>query len=75
MFFLINFTLNLVPLTYQIILFQTGTFWTSILAFCVFSEPIVRFEIIAMIICFAGMLTITLGSTMRASDDEATGVA
>ena len=36
-FFLLNYTLSLVPLTYQLILFQTGTFWTSILADCAFS--------------------------------------
>jgi len=67
-FFLFNFCLNLVPLTIQTVLFQTGTFWISILACACFAEPIIPIELVAMIICFGAMVTITVAST--SSDDE-----
>ena len=51
------------PLTFQIIIFQTGTFWISIIAHFAFNEKIAPVEIIAMVICFAIMVTVSvLGS-------------
>ena len=55
------------------IIAQTGTFWTSILAYCVFVEPIFPVEIIAMVICFAGTVTITMSSVNETSDETTTG--
>lgn len=62
-FFLFNFCLNLVPLTIQTVIFQTGTFWISILACFCFNEPIIPLELVAMLICFAAMFIITASST------------
>ena len=62
-FCLFNFSLSLMPLTFQIIIFQTGTFWISIIAHFAFNEKIAPVEIIAMVICFANMVTVSvLGS-------------
>lgn len=56
------------------IIFQTGTFWTSILAYCCFSEKMIPLELIAMAICFAGMITITVSGSKQAVNEESTGV-
>ena len=62
-FFTFNFSLSLMPLTFQIIIFQTGTFWISIISYLAFGEKIAPVEIIAMVICFANMVTVSvLGS-------------
>jgi drug/metabolite transporter (DMT)-like permease len=54
-----TFCLALLPLSLQMILFQTSPFWAGILGFFINSEPIMRFEYIAMVICFCGVLAIT----------------
>lgn len=59
-FFLFNLCLSLIPLSFTQIIFQTSSFWTSILACCVFAEPLYFVEMVGMVICFAGMVTITL---------------
>lgn len=69
-FFLFNYCLMLIPLTFQIIVFQTGCFWTSILAWVVFRETLLPLEIIAMVVCFAGMVTITLSGANQAQQDS-----
>ena len=51
-------------------LFQTGTFWISILACACFSEPIIPLELVAMVICFGMMITITVSSS--SDGDQAT---
>jgi drug/metabolite transporter (DMT)-like permease len=45
------------------IIFQTGPFWTSILGYLVNKEPILRFEYVAMTICFCGVLAISTSKT------------
>ena len=67
-FLLLNLTLILLPLTFTMIIFQTGTFWTSILAFFCFKETILPFEIVSMVICFAGMVTITIPGSKNEED-------
>ena len=69
-FFLFNFCLNLIPLTFQLIIFQTQTFWASILAYCAFSEKMIPLEIIAMFVCFSATITITVTGTKNATTDE-----
>ena len=69
-FFLFNFCLKLVPLTLQTVLFQTGTFWISILACACFAEPIIPLELLSMLICFGAMVTITVSSTASGETDE-----
>mmetsp|Transcript_2371 Transcript_2371/g.3266 ORF Transcript_2371/g.3266 Transcript_2371/m.3266 type:complete len:262 (+) Transcript_2371:399-1184(+) len=73
-FFLFNFCLNLIPLTFQMIIFQTGTFWTSILAYCVFSEKMIPLEIISMLLCFGGMVTITIAGSKNATDEASEAI-
>ena len=73
-FFLFNFCLQLVPLTLQLIVFQTGTFWTSILAYCVFSEQMIPLEIVSMLVCFAGMVTITIAGAKNAKPEDGSAV-
>ena len=69
-FFLFNLCLNLVPLTMQTVLFQTGTFWISILACVCFAEPIFPLELLSMLICFAAMVTMTVSSTAKSIEDD-----
>ena len=61
------------PLTFQMIIFQTGTFWISIIAFFAFNEKIIPVEIIAMLICFAGMVTVTVSGSKNANANETEG--
>ena len=61
------------PLTFQMIIFQTGTFWISIIAFFAFNEKIIPVEIIAMLICFAGMVTVTVTGSRNANASEPEG--
>ena len=72
-FFMFNTCLMLIPLTFQMIIFQTASFWTSILAYFIFKEPLLPFEMIAMVICFSGMITITLSGSSAAAEDDAEG--
>ena len=58
-FLTFNFCLSLVPLTIQMIIFQTMTFWVSVLAFLSFGEKIIPLELMAMFVCFGAMVTIT----------------
>ena len=52
--------MTLIPISVVMILFNTGSFWTSIIAYFTFGEPIYAIEIIAMIISFASLVTMTL---------------
>ena len=52
------------PIFLSVILFRTSCFWTSILAYLAFGEKIVAIEIIAMIISFACIVTMTLSNSM-----------
>lgn len=51
---------SLLPLCLIMIIFQTSPFWTSILALWINSEPIYRFEYVAMAFCFAGVIGIAM---------------
>ena len=44
------------------------TFWTSILAYFSFGEKLIPMELVAMGICFAGMVTITFSGSNKAED-------
>ena len=50
----------LAPLALVMVFWQTNPFWISIVAFCLLKEPLVRLEIIGMIICFAAVVVIAL---------------
>ena len=69
-FVLFNYTLNFVPLTLMMIIFRTNSFWTSILAYCFFNEKMTLLEIIAMLLCFGSMVTITVTRDASESQDE-----
>lgn len=55
------------------IIFQTGTFWISLIAYFAFNEKIIPVEIIAMLICFAGMVTVTVSGSKNANEVGAEG--
>ena len=69
-FLVFNFCLKLVPLTFQMIIFQTSTFWISILAYCFLNETMLPLEIISMVISFAAMVVITVTGAHNASENE-----
>ena len=58
---LINWSLELIPFSVLVILFQTNPFWTSILSFFVNAEPIFAIELVGMIICFFCVVIIVKG--------------
>ena len=52
---------SLLPLSLNMIIYQTSPFWTSILALWINGEPIYKFEYAAMALCFAGVIGIAMG--------------
>ena len=59
-FFLFNYALPMIPLTYFMIIYSTAPFWTSTLA-CVFlHERMQKIEIAGIVICFGAMASISL---------------
>ena len=64
---LFNICLSLIPLTTLMIIFQSSSFWISLLAFCMFREPLYLVEMLGMVVCFAGMVTITLSEAKGSS--------
>ena len=63
------------PLTFQMIIFQTGTFYISIIAYFAFNEKMIPCEVIAMLVCFAGMVTVTVSGTKNAGGSSSGEVA
>ena len=61
-FFIINVCVQLLPLSLLVILFQTNPFWITILSFVFNNEPIIPREIIGMVICFLGVVIISLNN-------------
>ena len=55
---LINASLELIPFSLLIILYQTNPFWTSVLSFFFNNEPILPVELIGMILCFVAVVVI-----------------
>lgn len=55
---LINWSLELIPFSLMVILFQTTPFWTSVLSFFVNKEPIFPVDLVGMILCFVAVLII-----------------
>ena len=57
------------------IIFQTGTFYISIIAYFAFNEKMIPCEVIAMLVCFAGMVTVTVSGTKNAGGSSSGEVA
>ena len=57
----------MVPMYIAVILFNLAPFWTSLLAHWINDEPIVKLEYLAMAICFACIVGMTI-SKMYAND-------
>lgn len=55
---LINASLELIPFSLLVILFQTNPFWTTILGYFINKEHIFAVELIGIIICFAAVIVI-----------------
>jgi len=70
-FFVFNLSLTMVPMTLHIILFQTNTFWISLLAYFFLAEPIICQEFVGMAICFVAVIFITTAKDPEAAADGA----
>lgn len=55
---LVNESLELIPFSLLVILFQTNPFWTAALSHCFNGEKVKLFEVFGMLICFAGVIVI-----------------
>jgi len=67
-FFLYNYCLTLIPMTYVVIIFQTAGFWASLLAFFFMKERLHVVEIVGLVICFTGVVAITLNGSKNSPD-------
>ena len=62
-FFIFNFCLTLIPLTYVIIIISTSGFWVSLLAWLLYKEQLILLEIAGLVICFIAVVVITLNGS------------
>ena len=69
-FTMITFALPMVPLLVQSTVVNTAPFWTSILGCMVNNEIITRFEIVAMILSFGGVICIALSGRQNEDDEQ-----
>ena len=71
-FAMFNIGVQMIPITLFVIVFNTNTFWISLLGLLVNGEPIVRVEILGMFVCFSlvAMLGITSGKSEEAKVDS-----
>ena len=49
---------------------MSSSFWTSILAFLTFKDPLLPVELIGMFVCFGGMVTLTLSGAKSSEVGE-----
>eukprot|EP00352_Strombidinopsis_acuminata_P002455 CAMPEP_0176395482 /NCGR_PEP_ID=MMETSP0126-20121128/43443_1 /TAXON_ID=141414 ORGANISM="Strombidinopsis acuminatum, Strain SPMC142" /NCGR_SAMPLE_ID=MMETSP0126 /ASSEMBLY_ACC=CAM_ASM_000229 /LENGTH=378 /DNA_ID=CAMNT_0017768385 /DNA_START=27 /DNA_END=1163 /DNA_ORIENTATION=+ len=52
------YNLTLLPMAVIMIIYQTNPFWNSLLSYWVNGDPVQKVEIVAMIICFIGVVII-----------------
>ena len=77
-FILFTINLNLLPMTFIIIIFQTNPLWSAILGFIINKELVRSFELVAMLLSFSCVIMIAVARSSSASDessaDEATPI-
>ena len=66
----ITITLMLIPLSLNAILFNLSPFWISILAWIVNKDKMSIVEIVAMVLCFLGVIGITFGGQDKDEQSE-----
>ena len=70
-FLLFTVNLQLLPMTFIIIIFQTNPLWSAILGFLINRERVSRLEFIAMLASFTCVIFIAIArSTQSASDSD-----
>ena len=69
-FISIIFSLNYLPLTIVSIVFNTTTFWTGILAYCILKDKVTKREIIFMFGVFVGVVLISLAKHVEVPNDS-----
>jgi len=70
-FILFTINLNLLPMTFIIIIFQTNPLWSAILGFVINKEAVRTFELAAMLASFACVIMIAVARSTASSADEA----
>jgi len=58
-----------IPLSLSVVVVYLQPFWTSILAYFINGEPISAVEIIAMLVCFAAVVGLTLSATEEKGEE------
>jgi len=66
----ITIALKLLPLSLFTILFNMAPFWISILAFLINKDKITIVEIVAMVLCFLGVIGITLSVQKKDVEED-----
>jgi len=59
-FILYTYIITILPLTLTTVVFQTNPFWMSVLGICFLGERIMKVEIIGIVLCFGGVVMVTL---------------
>jgi drug/metabolite transporter (DMT)-like permease len=59
-------------MSFQLTIVQTNPFWTSIVALIFFKEKIYWYEVVAMVVCFGGVIGIAFGSPKNITDSDLT---
>ena len=57
---LYNLALTMIPLALATIIFNLAPFWTAILGYFVLGDPIYKIEFVAMAVCLALVVYMTL---------------
>ena len=61
--------IGFLPLSLLMIVYQTNPFWTSVLSYLVIREEMKRFEVGAMVLCFAGIVCIAASESFQFGGD------
>ena len=61
-FIIFYYCIQLIPITLHMVLFQTSPVWTSIIAVIFLKEALMKFEYVAMVFSFGGVLFVALAS-------------
>ena len=62
-FILFYYCIQLIPITLHMVVFQTSPVWTSIVAVLFLKEKLMKFEYVAMVLSFGGVIFVAFAST------------
>ena len=64
------YNLTLLPMAVIMIIYQTNPFWNSLLSYLINGDKVQKIEIVAMVICFIGVVIIATSQLGMSGSDE-----